>query len=163
MHIRFAKETAAPTADHPYAAPINERRIRVAKVMKVVMVLLSAPIPIVRRVDSHYMRLQGKTIFILKFVITAGLLIYVVGKLDWWEFKQILENINAVTYAVAISVLAIAYALNTVRWQILLRGQSLVLRIRSAISIDLVAVFFNSFMPGATGGDAIRVYYASNL
>jgi hypothetical protein len=109
------------------------------------------------------MTARARAALLFKIGVTLTLLAYLAGKLDWNVFGRILGTIRLDTYGAAVLVLAGSYALNTVRWRLLLAGQGLAIPLRSVISIDLVAMFFNSFLPGSTGGDAMRVYYASRL
>ncbi|HEY2681801.1 MAG TPA: lysylphosphatidylglycerol synthase transmembrane domain-containing protein [Candidatus Udaeobacter sp.] len=47
----------------------------------------------------------------------------------------------------------------TVRWQILLRIQGITLRWVRAFGIVMIGLFFNMFLPGLIGGDAMRLYF----
>lgn len=49
--------------------------------------------------------------------------------------------------------------LATVRWQILLRVQEIRLSWLRAGAIVMIGLFFNQFLPGAVGGDVMRLYY----
>jgi hypothetical protein len=47
----------------------------------------------------------------------------------------------------------------TVRWQILLRIQGITLRWLRTFAIVMIGLFFNMFLPGLVGGDAMRLYF----
>lgn len=49
--------------------------------------------------------------------------------------------------------------LATVRWQMLLRVQGIVLGWLRALAIVMIGLFFNMFLPGLVGGDAMRLYF----
>jgi uncharacterized protein (TIRG00374 family) len=49
--------------------------------------------------------------------------------------------------------------LGTVRWQILLRIQGIRLSWVRVGAIVIIGLFFNQFLPGGVGGDAMRLYY----
>jgi glycosyltransferase 2 family protein len=49
--------------------------------------------------------------------------------------------------------------LATVRWQILLRIQGITLNWLRALAIVMIGLFFNMFLPGLVGGDAVRLYF----
>jgi glycosyltransferase 2 family protein len=49
--------------------------------------------------------------------------------------------------------------LATVRWQILLRIQGICISWLRAGAIVIVGLFFNQFLPGGVGGDAMRLYF----
>jgi uncharacterized protein (TIRG00374 family) len=53
---------------------------------------------------------------------------------------------------------AVVEALATVRWQILLRIQGIRISWFQAGAIVMIGLFFNQFLPGGVGGDAMRVY-----
>jgi len=48
--------------------------------------------------------------------------------------------------------------LATVRWQLLLRIQGITLGWLRALAIVMMGLFFNMFLPGLVGGDAVRLY-----
>jgi len=106
---------------------------------------------------------RRKALLAVKIAVTLALLAYIVQRLHWADVGRILSGVRLGLYLPAIMVQGVSYALVTLRWRVLLAGQGLALRYRSALSIDLVAAFLNSFLPGSTGGDAARVYYASRL
>ena len=45
------------------------------------------------------------------------------------------------------------------RWQILLRVQHFALSFRRVLALTMTGVFFNFFIPGGTGGDAVKMFY----
>jgi uncharacterized protein (TIRG00374 family) len=51
----------------------------------------------------------------------------------------------------------------TVRWQMLLRVQGILLGWWRAAGIVMVGLFFNMFLPGLIGGDVMRLYYVFKL
>ncbi len=53
--------------------------------------------------------------------------------------------------------------LATVRWQMLLRVQGIMLGWLRAGGIVMVGLFFNMFLPGLIGGDVMRLYYVFKL
>ncbi len=54
---------------------------------------------------------------------------------------------------------SIVELLATVRWQMLLRVQGIVIGWLRAAGIVMVGLFFNMFLPGLIGGDVMRLYY----
>ena len=51
----------------------------------------------------------------------------------------------------------------TVRWQMLLRVQGIMLGWLRAAGIVMIGLFFNMFLPGLIGGDVMRLYYVFKL
>lgn len=57
-------------------------------------------------------------------------------------------------------ILLVAFVLGGIRWFVILRGFNIKLRFRNVFEIYSIGAFFNTFLPGGTGGDAVRVLYA---
>ena len=49
--------------------------------------------------------------------------------------------------------------ISAIRWQVLLRVQDFHLSFRRVLSLTMIGVFFNFFIPGGTGGDAVKMFY----
>lgn len=54
-----------------------------------------------------------------------------------------------------------AYPLQSWRWYLLMRSQDMEVRFLRAFRLTLVGQFFSLALPGATGGDLIKAYYAA--
>jgi uncharacterized protein (TIRG00374 family) len=61
----------------------------------------------------------------------------------------------------AIFVLPVTYLLTSYRWHVLLEAQSIHIGMTRTFVINMVGAFYNSFMPGSTGGDVAKAYYAA--
>ncbi len=60
----------------------------------------------------------------------------------------------------AIGAAASSPLVGTVRWGLLLRAQGIVLSWMRVAQIYMIGTFFNLFLIGSTGGDAIKMFYA---
>ena len=58
--------------------------------------------------------------------------------------------------AAALGVYVAAVLLTLVRWYLLVRALDLPLRLRDAFRYGFIGIFFNTFLPGAVGGDIIK-------
>jgi uncharacterized protein (TIRG00374 family) len=54
-----------------------------------------------------------------------------------------------------------AYLLGIARWHLLLRSHGIGLRGSRCVTLFFIGHFFNAFLPGATGGDVMKAYYAA--
>src|SRR5690606_18844377 len=63
--------------------------------------------------------------------------------------------------AAAILLLPLSYLLTSYRWHVLLAAQGINIGMARTFVINMVGAFYNSFMPGSTGGDLAKAYYAS--
>jgi glycosyltransferase 2 family protein len=63
----------------------------------------------------------------------------------------------------ALAVFPITIAITSWRFDMLLRLLDIHMRLWRAFEINMVGAFYNTFMPGSTGGDVLKAYYASKL
>jgi uncharacterized protein (TIRG00374 family) len=106
--------------------------------------------------------LGKKSLFlIIRIAVTAGLiaLLLLTTKID---FSKIAEM--AVGYFLLGFAFFFLIALTgAVRWRILIRAQGIDLDFFTSFRLTFVGWFFNMAMPGSTGGDLIKAYYAATI
>jgi uncharacterized membrane protein YbhN (UPF0104 family) len=101
-----------------------------------------------------------------KYGLAVGLLAYIVYR-NWdppggkglkalWDRP---EPFNFGFLAAAFAFYAAALVLTLVRWYYLVRAQDLPFRLPDALRLGLVGFFFNTFLPGAVGGDVIKAAF----
>ena len=61
----------------------------------------------------------------------------------------------------ALLVFPITFVITSYRWHELLEAVDVPMGMGRAFVINMVGSFYNSFLPGSTGGDAFKAYYAS--
>jgi uncharacterized protein (TIRG00374 family) len=61
----------------------------------------------------------------------------------------------------ALLIFPASYLITTIRWRRLLAALAIPITMAKAFQINMVGAFYNTFMPGSTGGDLIKAYYAS--
>jgi uncharacterized protein (TIRG00374 family) len=61
----------------------------------------------------------------------------------------------------AVLIVPLSYVLTSVRWHLLLESLGIRLSFSRSLALNLVGAFYNAFMPGTTGGDLIKAYYAA--
>lgn len=104
---------------------------------------------------------------LLKYGIGFGLLAWVISK--YWDpnpatgapgLKDLPDRpADAPALALAAGLMALTIALQLVRWFGLVRALDLPFTVRNAFRLGLVGSFFNTFLPGAVGGDLLKAYY----
>jgi glycosyltransferase 2 family protein len=95
-------------------------------------------------------------IFLLKLTVSALSLYVVFSKVDLRELSHMFRRIGPVYFLIAALPYVIAQAASTWRWKLLLPGQ---FRFGRLFSLYMIGSFFNSFLPGVIGGDAVKAYY----
>ena len=66
---------------------------------------------------------------------------------------------NFVWLLAAVAIAGMPPLCATVRWWLLLRVQEIRLTFKRAFQLYMVGMFFNMFIPGSTGGDAVKLFY----
>jgi len=89
-------------------------------------------------------------------VLLLGALFYF-GLLDLGVLRTALDYPGVLAFATLISIASIPIA--ACRWHLLLRSQQLYLRLVDTIRIAAISTFLGTFLPGAVGGDIVRVVY----
>lgn len=93
--------------------------------------------------------------------LATGLLLlsalFCFGLIDLAVLRTALHYPGTLALATFVSLLAIPTA--AFRWQLLLRSQDLHFRFADTARIAAISTFFGTFLPGAVGGDIIRVVY----
>jgi uncharacterized membrane protein YbhN (UPF0104 family) len=63
----------------------------------------------------------------------------------------------------AVFIFPLTYLITSLRWHLLLRAIGIHIGVARAFVINMVGAFYNTFMPGSTGGDVLKAYYAAKL
>lgn len=95
-------------------------------------------------------------LFILKLSISSTLIYIVLKKAGPSKVGQALMDTGATAFLVATALFLLMVLLTAIRWGLLLRrnlGWSTLMR------LQMLGTFFNTFLPGLVGGDAVKVYY----
>lgn len=108
------------------------------------------------------MKTRGDIVkFVLKLGVGAGLVVYVLHSkmIDFDALKTVLfAPRNLLMAAVFFFISAGCCAL---RWHLLSRVQNLSLSRFTMFELIMIGNFFNTFMPGAVGGDVIKAWYVA--
>ncbi|GAT33754.1 hypothetical protein TSACC_22172 [Terrimicrobium sacchariphilum] len=98
---------------------------------------------------------------ILQIVVTVLLLCWIFRdptKRD--QMATALHTANFLWLIPGALAVGIAFSLQTQRWRILLAAQDIHMGWWRAMRIFLIGAFFNLFLPGGTGGDVVKIFYA---
>lgn len=75
--------------------------------------------------------------------------------------STMVREANPWLLALAIAVFPVTIIASTLRWHQILRSQEVYFGFGNALVLTLVGNFYNSFLPGSTGGDFAKAYYVS--
>ncbi len=104
---------------------------------------------------------------LFKYALAFGVLAWVIAQ-NWqpgsdsglehvWSKHAVRgEPVDGTALALASAILTAALLVTLVRWYVLVRAQGLSFRLRDAFRLGLIGFFFNTFLPGAIGGDVVK-------
>ena len=96
--------------------------------------------------------------FWLRLIISAALIVLLLRQVNWMGMATVLSRVN-IAFVLAASALTFPLiGLLALRWQIFLRQQSMPLPLSTTFGLTWAGQFFNSVLPGSTGGDAVKIY-----
>lgn len=95
----------------------------------------------------------------LRVGITAAILGFLAGKVNWAHLAQRFTSAQPLWLVLALGVTLISITLCGTRFWLLLRLQKIQISWFRALHLTLVGFFFNLFLIGSTGGDAVRIFY----
>lgn len=101
-------------------------------------------------------------------VAVAALQVAVTVSILWFIFRdpakrramfEVFAGADPLWLLCGLAAYAFVEFLAGVRWQLLLRVQSIALSWRRVFTLLFIGIFFNFFIPGGTGGDVVKVFY----
>jgi uncharacterized protein (TIRG00374 family) len=107
------------------------------------------------------MNLKKIIITVVQALVTAGLL--------WWLFHDpskrhqmvdALHTANPVWLVPGFLCFGLVLVTSAFRWQLLMRVQGICLSWFRVWQLVMVGMFYNLFLPGGTGGDLVKIFYA---
>ncbi len=99
---------------------------------------------------------------LVKMTISSAILYFVLRKAGIREVYLTLREMNPLSFVAALMLYLLSLFTSTIRWKVLLTplgknfGNMSTFRL---FSLYLMGAFFNRFLPGMVGGDAVRTYY----
>ena len=96
---------------------------------------------------------------LLKIAVAVGLIYYLVtsGKVSTEVLRKALDSPGAIVFSIA--AIGATFLCAILRWWVLLAAIDLALPLWTTTKLTMIGGFFNTFMPGAVGGGAFKMYY----
>lgn len=110
---------------------------------------------------------------VIRLLLAAAGIVYIVLTITWRDqFNEAGELVQQGLFsmlatarwqllAVGCALVAIVFPLQALRWFVLMRARGMTVTLARAMRLTLVGTFFNFCMPGTTGGDVIKAWYAA--
>ena len=106
---------------------------------------------------------MNKLKFLFRCVISVALIAFVLHKVNFAELGRDLSRIDGRLALLASLLVPVMIATLAFRWRIFLRQQGIVLPFGTVFSLTWAGQFFNSCLPGSTGGDVVKIYQLCRL
>lgn len=106
--------------------------------------------------------MKRSVVFLGKTAVTALLLIYVIRQV---ELEEVIRRIEYVGYNGLITGIVSLFLLTftgAIRWGVIIRHFQELLSFANSWKIVILGSFFSQFLPSTIGGDAFRIWYASD-
>ncbi len=94
---------------------------------------------------------------LLRLVVSAGIIIYLIMRLDVSEIGMHLKSLKVLPLLAAAAADFLMILANSVRWNVLLRAKGMLLSLPRLVHYYVVSIFFSSFLPTSVGGDFARI------
>ena len=101
-------------------------------------------------------KLDKILLLILKLVVSSSLLYFVLSNIGVEKVFAIIKTINPFAFIGVIFIYIASIYVSSVRWRLLLPEE---FKGKRLFSFYLIGSFFNTFLPGLVGGDAVKTYY----
>lgn len=96
---------------------------------------------------------------VLRGAITLAILLFFAYTLDWNELGKQFAGIHWGWLMTAFGGFGLVMLFVSLRWQTLLKVQSVNLPFVPVAKMALIGQFFNTFLPGSVGGDVVKIFY----
>src|SRR5262249_16204019 len=88
---------------------------------------------------------------------------YVLGKLSWPDIVAMVQKANPIYLAASVLIFPLTFLITGIRWHWLMQMLGIRISLARAFVLNMVGAFYNTFMPGSTGGDVLKAYYVSKF
>jgi glycosyltransferase 2 family protein len=105
----------------------------------------------------------GKLFTVLRWSIAIAGVAYVLDKLSWQEIAMMVGQADPVYLLGAVLIFPTTFLITGIRWHWLMGMVGIRMSRTKAFILNMVGAFYSTFMPGSTGGDVIKAYYASKF
>lgn len=96
----------------------------------------------------------------LQILVTLGLLIWSLAKLDWPRVLHTLALAQPAWIVAGMAIYLVSLSVSALRWRAILRSLERPVPLLLLVNLNWVGAFFNQVLPGAVSGDAVRALYS---
>lgn len=96
---------------------------------------------------------------LIKFVFSTLILVFIFKNIDFGELLKIVKSLSFSWYGLFLVVTVISFFVLSYKWWKILKLQKFRYTLSYIIKVVWIGSFYNLFLPGRVGGDAIKVIY----
>ena len=101
----------------------------------------------------------------LSLVARVGVAVLAIGWVlrgqNWQDLGKVFQGLSLGHFALSFLTFAVAQLVIAVRWWLLLRAQSIHIRIPATVRLHFLGLFYNNVMPSSVGGDLLKAWYVT--
>lgn len=97
--------------------------------------------------------------FVTRFAITLLLFTFLFKSISWPTLLAALTHVHRGLILVGLIVCLSGIVLSAYQWRTLLRGENIPFDLADLISLYMVGIAFNHFLPTGMGGDTVKAYH----
>jgi uncharacterized protein (TIRG00374 family) len=101
--------------------------------------------------------------FLLRCIVSIALILLLASKVNWTGLALVLQRVDVRWALIASLCTPVLIALLAIRWRIFLREQSIGMPFQTVFPLTWAGQFFNSVLPGSTGGDVVKIYQTCRM
>ncbi len=106
--------------------------------------------------NGIYKTIRKGLVLMLKLAVSGGLLWFVLHKAGFQKVLQTIRGMDAWYFLAAAGLYILGTFVSCFRWRLFLSAR---LALKKFFSLYMLGSFFNTFLPGMIGGDAVKGYY----
>jgi hypothetical protein len=95
---------------------------------------------------------------IIKIIVSAFFLFWVIFKVDWNGVIKSIQEISLFYLAVYVAIIILGMIISAYKWKLLSNFKEINLRLSDFFKYYLAGTFINNFMPSFIGGDTFKAY-----
>ncbi|MGD9897325.1 MAG: lysylphosphatidylglycerol synthase transmembrane domain-containing protein [Candidatus Methylacidiphilaceae bacterium] len=99
--------------------------------------------------------------WLARAAVSAILLGWIATRADWSRIGRLAASGSAAWLVLSILLGGLSTVIASLRWRLLLEALGLPFPVGRSLALGFVGKFFNAFLPGATSGDLVRIFYVA--
>jgi uncharacterized membrane protein YbhN (UPF0104 family) len=116
------------------------------------------PVPPASDEEVRKKRARGRVFFVLRMAVTVLAFAWILFRVDLAAIATAAQRVSPFAFAAACALTSVNLVVGSVRWSALLSayGASAIPRFGTLVRLNFVGFFYNTWLPGGLGGDAVR-------